>query len=204
MMRSMAEKSPDQPDLLEDHQPGELPLPVDAANLVDPGKRGPGRPSGATNKRDREMADYLLALGYRDPMHGLAALYSMRPVDLAIEIMRQREELAKWMVENGRDGMAEKLLNAEPPDIQSLLELQEDAKVKSLPYWHAKQTPTDATPQHQLAVMNIGQFNVNAAIDDNGRMSLGVPMSENIVDIQGVSEAEEVRQTNEKSHDEPK
>ena len=46
------------------------------------GKRGPGRPKGAQNRKSRDFEKWYAAMGYRDPMMVLGELVSTDPVEL--------------------------------------------------------------------------------------------------------------------------
>lgn len=58
--------------------------PADLADM-EPGRRGPGRPAGARNKRTEDWVRYLTSR-YRSPLVGLAEIYSRKVSELAAEL----------------------------------------------------------------------------------------------------------------------
>ncbi len=85
-------------------------------------KDGPGRPPGAGNKADGELARYLLACGYRDPAIALAELGGGASLEELVVKAR--------FVASG--------LGAKPIDVFKLLL---DAVKENMRYWHAARTP---------------------------------------------------------------
>jgi len=84
-----------------------LDQPADEA----PGRRGPGRPRGARNKRTQHTLEYLQGLGYDDPLRGLAEVWS-RPLALLAA------ELGCTLLE--------------------AFDRQQEARKTALPFWHQK------------------------------------------------------------------
>ena len=193
-----ADLEPDQADLLFPPDELALPLPLDAREIYPIAPKGPGRPKGSPNKKNGEMSRLLLALGYRDPMHGLAALYSMTPVDLAMKITEWREDMRKQLEAKGLTLEANRI-DHKPVDPLEAFQMQRDAMVSSLPYWHAKKSPEDAPPPSQVAHMTIGNLNVQVTQAD-GSMSAGIPVDEKIIDNQSLSQGDDVRPDPDKSH----
>lgn len=75
------------------------------------GDRGPGRPKGSRNKRTQHTLEYLQAMGYEDPLRGMAELWS-RPASVLAD------ELGCTVLE--------------------AMDRQMDARKAALPYWHQK------------------------------------------------------------------
>lgn len=59
---------------------------------VPPPKRGPGRPKGSPNRSTKQMAQFLAARGYRDPLEFLAAIYSADTRELAASLLGKAEK----------------------------------------------------------------------------------------------------------------
>lgn len=88
-----------------------LPLTPAAPAPAEAERSGPGRPPGARNKRTEAMIEYL-ERRYRPPLVVLAETYSRRVEDLARELGISKRDA---------------------------FELQQQAAIHSLPYWHQKQ-----------------------------------------------------------------
>jgi len=191
----------DQPDLLFPPDELALPLPLDAREMYAVESKGVGRPKGSKNKKDVEITQYLLALGYRDPMHGLASIYSMTPVDLAMKVTEYREQLREKLIKQGLVFEADKVPRA-PIDPMEALELQKSAMIASLPYWHAKQQPKDAPPSDIRPMMVFNNFSVNQSSlnNDDGTLSAGIMPNEKTIDNQQLNDCVDMRPDSDKSH----
>lgn len=89
----------------------------------DDERRGPGRPKGAANKLKTKIKEYMLGMGYRDPMQQLAMLSGIDRPDL--------------------HPMAYAAMIAQELGC-SVMEVQREmrqATAELMPYWHAKVTP---------------------------------------------------------------
>jgi hypothetical protein len=72
-------------ELLHIQREEQLPLLPMVAAAAAEGKRGPGRPKGATNKRTTEWADYILAR-YGSPLEAMASYWARPVAVLAAEL----------------------------------------------------------------------------------------------------------------------
>lgn len=167
-------------DLVEAEAPGDLgvfepapdvalPLPIDAREIGDTGRRARGRPKGSVNKSTSDMRRFLMAQGFRDPMQALASAYSMDTLDLAERLTRMRAELRK------RTMGSETSPNVIPLDVvdpKEVFQLQLQAAKEAMPYWHAKRASEDAPPPNVTPVMVIGEFNGQMQVNQ-GAMSAG-------------------------------
>jgi hypothetical protein len=101
------------------------------ANIRDADKRGRGRPRGSQNRASKDLANYLLSMGYRDPALNLADMANSTPADLAAE------------------------LGCDPLDAISLI-LKANAEL--LPYFHAKRPQQVEVNGKVLGIMVIGEM----------------------------------------------
>jgi hypothetical protein len=95
---------------------------------IPPPKRGPGRPKGSPNRSTKQMAQFLAARGYRDPLEFLAAVWSADTRELAASLL----------------GKAPKDVTAD--QVLDVLRQQLRAAESALPYLHQK-TPTQVEMQ---------------------------------------------------------
>ena len=166
-----------------------LPLPFDAAELAGDGKRGRGRPPGSRNKRSKDVASFLLAMGYRDPMEALAAAYSADTGAVAEHLSELRRRERARLIEAGHDpAKVHKALPAVVDPVE-VWKLQLAAARDALPYWHARKSPEETPPPNLplpvMVIQNSGPMQVN--VGDSTVMSAGLPPAEISLADQGDS-----------------
>ena len=194
-----------QPGLFEPAEEVALPLPIDPREIEADGKRAPGRPRGSSNKRSKDMAAFLLAQGFRDPMQALAAAYSADTKAMAMRLSRMRAEMRRELLDRGWEPVAiDKALPADLVDPLEVYKLQLAAARDALPFWHARKTPEDAPPPQVRPVMVIGEFHGQMQVN-TGAMSAGEAPDAKAQGNQPVtldhSSQPTVRQAGDASHD---
>ncbi len=153
------EAEPEQQSLLLADPDEEMTLfggPVKhVASILGDHRRARGRPKGSQNRASKDLAEYLLRMGFSDPALNLAKLANADPVKLAEELS------APYRPASGpRKGeLVESSMS--PGDA---LKLIKDANAELLPYFHAKRPQQVELPAgQQMGVMIIGQMNINQA-----------------------------------------
>ena len=113
----------DRAEKLIEQGSGQLGMFGPAGEVIEPVKRGAGRPPGAQNKLKGKIREYLTARGYRDPAEHLALLAGLdrrdkHPLHVAAEIAAVLGE-----------------------DTMAVAREMRQATEALMPYWHPKLTP---------------------------------------------------------------
>ncbi|NTF67700.1 hypothetical protein [Rhizobium rhizogenes] len=148
------EAEPEQQSLLLADPDEEMTLfggPVKhVASILGDHRRARGRPKGSQNRASKDLAEYLLRMGFSDPALNLAKLANADPVTLAAELSEPYLSKGQWLEGSMTPGDALKLIK--------------DANAELLPYFHAKRPQQVELPAgQQMGVMIIGQMNINQA-----------------------------------------
>jgi hypothetical protein len=150
------EAEPEQQSLLladPDEQQSLFHGPVQhVASILDDRRRARGRPKGSQNRASKDLAEYLLRMGFSDPALNLAKLANADPVKLAAELSAPYLSKGQWLEGSITPGDALKLIK--------------DANAELLPYFHAKRPQQIELPAgQQMGVMIIGEMNFHQADD---------------------------------------
>ena len=171
-----------------------------AAELVAAPRRGRGRPPGSPNRKNKDMLDYLQALGHRDPWLTLSMIQTADTMELA-------KAMGTPVIVEGRpvknlDGS----IVYQPADPVKVLGIQKAAAEALMSYHHAKQPQQlDLIPPgqgYQRPLMAIGELHGNVTIGSAGQVGLSIfDAPTKTVENQAVSEADRVRHDDGVSHD---
>jgi hypothetical protein len=151
------EAEPEQQSLLLADPDEEMTLfggPVKhVASILGDHRRARGRPKGSQNRASKDLAEYLLRMGFSDPALNLAKLANADPVQLAKELSVE---------ERDKDGIIWRV-GCDPAKAMDMIV---KANAELLPYFHAKRPQQVEVPDgQQLGVMIIGTMNINQAED---------------------------------------
>lgn len=171
-----------------------------AAELAEPEKRGPGRPAGSPNRKNKEMIAYLEARGLRDPWLTLALIHSASTRSLANALS------APMVTEGGKvvkdaDGSVV-YVGADPLKVLAIQQRAADSVMK---YHHAAQPQQLDMPLggdgYKRPFMAIGELHGNVVVaDGSAAMSIFDPPMKT-VENQPVSDEDSVRPDADVSHD---
>jgi hypothetical protein len=171
------EAEPEQPSLLladPDDASSLFAGPVrHVANAIANDKRARGRPAGSQNRRSKDLANYLLSKGYRDPALNLADLANADPLGLAVEMLAlpqpdgySPQEVLAAAIQQGMIGRDELGKLAE-----KATKLVVSANSELMPYFHAKRPQEIHVESKQLGIMIVGEMRAEKR-DDDGVMDL--------------------------------
>ncbi len=202
-------------DLLVPDADTALDLPIVPRNRAGQ-KRGPGRPPGAKDKRQKDLIQYLMAHGYHSPMEACAAVYNMDTMALTRLIQDMRQDLIEEhrgrleeAVERAQDDdqkrkLRQQIKNLDVPefvDPQHVLALQMDIAKSQMPYWHPKQSPdVPDLPDMPRPLMVINQT-THHHHDQKTGLSAGIMPEEKTIEHQPLNESKSVRRSDEPSHE---
>lgn len=139
----------------------QLPIAPSAA-----AKRGPGRPSGAKNKRTEALAGYYLRR-HGDPLEALLTLGMGSLEHTAVEFGSAIAALKARGIRLAVDAKGRELSGI---DIAEVMKLKVRALEAALPYLHARRAPVDSDGNDVVPVLNIGMgvFAGNGATGGGG------------------------------------
>lgn len=159
------------------------PEPVEGEGDQAGGKRGPGRPKGATNRKTQTFEKLYAAMGFKDPLMVMGRFISTSPLDLQAWLVEH--ELAE--VQMGK--------SAKPALAQLIDIIKEQHKVAGelAPYLHGKKPIEVQIIDERLPalIIDLGtdQLAEARSIEAGKAMSVGAPIEDaefsKIKDLEG-------------------
>lgn len=147
------------------------------------GKRGPGRPKGAKNRKTQQLQKLWTAKGYRDPVMAMGEFASSHPVDLWRWFVQMEAQVQGVSFEEALTKARAGLLPA-VPDLSQIVAMQLKTSDQVAPYIHGKMpVREDTDPDERLPVLMIdlgtdqtqqGRYNG----DEAEVMSIGGPATD--------------------------
>lgn len=169
-----------------------------AAELAAAPRRGRGRPAGSPNRKNKEMIDYLAALGHRDPWVTLSMIQSADTMQLARALATALTYKGKIM----RDEDGNPILEIAPVQVLGIQKAAAEALMK---YHHAAQPQQLDLPMdgegYKRPFMAIGELHGNIVVAPDGRTAMSIhDEPANSQGNQRVIEADGVRHDGDQSH----
>ncbi|MDD7908665.1 hypothetical protein PUV47_01940 [Pseudovibrio exalbescens] len=147
------------------------------------GKRGPGRPKGAKNRKTQQLQKLWTAKGHRDPLMAQGEFLSSHPLDLFEWFLTLEAKTRGMDLEEARKKYQEGKL-PEVPSVAQIVAMQMKTADAVSPYLHGKMpVREDTDPDERLPVLMIdlgtdqtqqGRYNG----DEAEVMSIGGPATD--------------------------